>query len=272
MASSLLAVFMAWSRLLHRGDNVGIGGAAAEISAHVLADVGVAVGMAFVDAGDRRHDLPGRAVAALEGVVIDEGLLHRMQLAVLRETFDRRDHFAIPATATASVRHDNTRRPSSRTVQAPHWPWSQPFFAPVRPTCSRSASSNVVRDVERKPVILAIDLERELKRITRAPVWLGPRRGVGGQRAPNQRGSRGRNACHQELSPVGPGIGALGLTNLGGHDHPAASRRPLAQRIWFNSQGWRQFRALVPILELRGPRPCRSEPYGGVCFFILPFQ
>ena len=67
------------------------------------------------------------------------------------------------------------------------------------------------------------------------------------------RGSRGRNACHQELSPVGPGIRALGLTNLGGHDHPAASRRPLAQRIWFNSQGWRQFRALVPILESRGP-------------------
>ena len=31
------------------------------------------------------------------------------------------------------------------TVQAPHWPWSQPFFAPVRPRCSRNASSSVVR-------------------------------------------------------------------------------------------------------------------------------
>ncbi len=31
------------------------------------------------------------------------------------------------------------------TVQAPHWPWSQPFLVPVRPRCSRSASSSVVR-------------------------------------------------------------------------------------------------------------------------------
>jgi hypothetical protein len=28
----------------------------------------------------------------------------------------------------AKVRHELTRRPSTRTVQAPHWPWSHPFF------------------------------------------------------------------------------------------------------------------------------------------------
>ena len=37
------------------------------------------------------------------------------------------------------------RRPSTSTVQAPHWPWSQPFFVPVSFQCSRSASSSVVR-------------------------------------------------------------------------------------------------------------------------------
>ena len=37
------------------------------------------------------------------------------------------------------------RRPSTITVQAPHWPWSQPFLVPVRCRCSRSASSSVVR-------------------------------------------------------------------------------------------------------------------------------
>ena len=73
---------MAAPRLLHRRDDVRIGGAAAEIAAHVFADVVVAAGVALVDAGDRRHDLAGRAVAALEGVLVDEGLLHRMQLAV----------------------------------------------------------------------------------------------------------------------------------------------------------------------------------------------
>ena len=41
--------------------------------------------------------------------------------------------------------HDTTRRPLIRTVQAPHWPWSHPFFVPVRPMCSRSASSTAVR-------------------------------------------------------------------------------------------------------------------------------
>ena len=33
----------------------------------------VGLGMAFGDAGDGGHDLPGRAVAALEGVLLDEG-------------------------------------------------------------------------------------------------------------------------------------------------------------------------------------------------------
>ncbi|MNN81804.1 hypothetical protein D3C81_1986640 [compost metagenome] len=37
------------------------------------------------------------------------------------------------------------RWPSSMTVQAPHWPWSQPFLVPVSCRCSRKASSKVVR-------------------------------------------------------------------------------------------------------------------------------
>lgn len=36
-------------------------------------------------------------------------------------------------------------RPSSSTVQAPHWPWSQPFLVPMRSSRSRRASSRVVR-------------------------------------------------------------------------------------------------------------------------------
>ena len=46
---------------------------------------------------------------------------------------------------TTSVMHDSTRRPSTCTVQAPHWPWSHPFLLPVRPAYSRSASSSVTR-------------------------------------------------------------------------------------------------------------------------------
>ena len=35
------------------------------------------------------------------------------------------------------------RRPSTRTVQAPHCPRSQPFLVPVRCSCSRRRSSSV---------------------------------------------------------------------------------------------------------------------------------
>ena len=45
--------------------------------------------MTFVDTADRRHDLPGRAIAALKCIMIDEGLLHRMQFTAIGETFDR---------------------------------------------------------------------------------------------------------------------------------------------------------------------------------------
>ncbi|SPD68097.1 protein of unknown function (plasmid) [Cupriavidus taiwanensis] len=50
-----------------------------------------------------------------------------------------------PSCITASVRQALMRRPSTSTVQAPHWPRSQPFLAPVRWRISRSASSSVQR-------------------------------------------------------------------------------------------------------------------------------
>ena len=46
---------------------------------------------------------------------------------------------------TASVRQELMRRPFTKTVQAPHCPWSHPFFDPVSCNRSRNASSNVTR-------------------------------------------------------------------------------------------------------------------------------
>jgi hypothetical protein len=51
--------------------------------------------MAFVDQALGRAYLSGGAVATLEGVVIDEGLLERVQDAATREPFDRRYRRAI---------------------------------------------------------------------------------------------------------------------------------------------------------------------------------
>ena len=73
--------------------------------------------------------------------MINEGLLHGMQIAV----FWRQASIVVtwrPSACTAGVRHDTTRRPSRCTVHAPHCPWSQPFLAPVNPSCSRSTSSS----------------------------------------------------------------------------------------------------------------------------------
>jgi hypothetical protein len=45
--------------------------------------------MAFVNTGDRRHDLSRRAVTALQCVVVNECLLHRVKLSIRRrKAFD----------------------------------------------------------------------------------------------------------------------------------------------------------------------------------------
>ncbi len=62
----------------------------------------------------------------------DERLLEGMQVvAIYRQPLDG-DNLGM------------TRRPSSKMVQAPHCPWSQPFLGPVTPSRSRSASRSVV--------------------------------------------------------------------------------------------------------------------------------
>ena len=64
-----------------RRADVRVRGAAADVAAHELGDVLVGGGVALLEQLDGGHDLPGRAVAALERVVLDERLLHRVQLA-----------------------------------------------------------------------------------------------------------------------------------------------------------------------------------------------
>ena len=83
---------------LTAGTMFGVGRAAAQVAAHPLADLGVGRARrsarqvlgdvrwasprpTSLSIADRRADLAGRAVAALEGVVVDEGPLHRVQLA-----------------------------------------------------------------------------------------------------------------------------------------------------------------------------------------------
>src|SRR5947208_2754001 len=55
-----------------------------------------------------------------------------------------------PCCIRARVNHKLMRRPLMCTVHAPHWPWSHPFFEPVRCKCSRRQSRSVVRGSIRK--------------------------------------------------------------------------------------------------------------------------
>ena len=131
-------------RLQHRLGDAAIGAAAAEIAAHALADaLGIVAGLALRDQADGAHDLARRAEAALEAVMRDEGGLHRMQRRPAPAPSMVR--MSAPSWLTASARQELIRRPSTSTVQAPHWPRSQPFLVPVRSRRSRRRSSRVTR-------------------------------------------------------------------------------------------------------------------------------
>ena len=68
-----------------------------------------------------------------------------------------------PSARAASDRHDFTRLPSISTVQAPHWPRSQPFLEPVRWRCSRRASSSVVRGSSAR-MLGSVDAQHDAER------------------------------------------------------------------------------------------------------------
>src|SRR4030088_1012458 len=81
--------------LLHSRNDVRIGRAATDIAAHIFANVIVAVGVALLHASHCGNDLTWCAVAALERILIDKGLLHRVQFAALGKTLYSRDVSAL---------------------------------------------------------------------------------------------------------------------------------------------------------------------------------
>src|SRR4051812_43979438 len=74
--------------VLDRRDDVVVGSATAKIAAHPVTNLLGRSGVALCDAGDAGHDLAGGAVAALEGVALDERRLQGMEPLALREALD----------------------------------------------------------------------------------------------------------------------------------------------------------------------------------------
>ena len=85
-------------RFLHGLGDALISAATADVAAHQFTDtLGIVARLAFRDEPHGAHDLAGRAIAALEGIVGDEGRLDRMKLAALGEPFDGGDLGAVEA-------------------------------------------------------------------------------------------------------------------------------------------------------------------------------
>ncbi len=76
------------AHLLHGGDDVGVGSAAADVAGHAVLHVFVGGADRLLQKSDGGHDLAGGAVAALVAVVLDEGGLHGMKIVGLADAFD----------------------------------------------------------------------------------------------------------------------------------------------------------------------------------------
>src|SRR5437870_9876088 len=70
-------------------DDVLVAGAAAEVALEGPADLLLARRRVVLEQAHRREHHPGCAVAALQRVLLVEGLLHGVELAVRGETLDR---------------------------------------------------------------------------------------------------------------------------------------------------------------------------------------
>src|SRR5689334_15081677 len=97
------------------GLDVRVRRTAADVATHELSYGLVCAGVAFLDQRHGGHDLTRRAVAALEGVVLDEGALHGMQLAARGQALDSGD---LAALARDGQRKAGQDRPAGYPYRA----------------------------------------------------------------------------------------------------------------------------------------------------------
>ncbi len=85
-------------RIMNRGANADVRGAATDIAIHGEIDVAVGRFLPFAQKSDRAHYLSGLAVAALRNIARDPGALHRLR-------FPSRDPFNGRHLAGTDRRH-----------------------------------------------------------------------------------------------------------------------------------------------------------------------
>ena len=221
MAQPPCAGPVARSRILDRRDDVVVGAAAAEIAAHPVADLLRRAGMALVDAGDAGHDLPGRAIAALERIALDEGGLQRVELVALGQAFDRRDLAAF---------HQGGERQAGLHALAVHQHRAGAALAEAA-ALLRAGQMQVLAQgveqrgarIERQPMLGSVDAQHDVERSGRCAVALrrGRRNGsrhelssyksAAGHCSDFQQLSSGRDQCRSSIGLfVDLGAGEVG--------------------------------------------------------------
>src|SRR6266702_946370 len=129
--------FHRFRRGVDRRANARVGSAAADIGHHGV-DVLVAGVAILAEKSDRRHDLPGLAVAALRHFVVDPRLLHRVQ------------------AAEPGTEQERTGSPFRCTVQAPHWAMPQPNLGPFTSSTSRNTHKRGISGSTSTPCFLPL--------------------------------------------------------------------------------------------------------------------
>ena len=103
-ASVAASGFERLRRCVNRGTDAHVGRAAADVAAHGRIDVRITRRALGAQQCDRRHDLPGLAVAALHHIEIAPGALHGAADRIVCDGFDRTSRICRPRPQPASHR------------------------------------------------------------------------------------------------------------------------------------------------------------------------
>src|ERR1700733_4653535 len=132
----------------HRGSDLRVSRAAADVAAHPLADLLIGRRMALTDAAHSGHDLAGGTEAALERVLVDKRLLDRMKPAVRGQPLDGSD---LPPVCAGGQHHAGVH---ALTVQQDR---AGPALAPVAALLGARQPEMLTQKVEQAGPRVAVE-------------------------------------------------------------------------------------------------------------------
>src|ERR1700730_2627635 len=100
------SLFAFLANLSNGSNNIAIGAAPADISAHQLLHISICGTTRLFEQGHCRHDLSRGAVTALVAIMLHECSLNRMKIARLTDTFDRCNLFPLMHRRKGQTRVD----------------------------------------------------------------------------------------------------------------------------------------------------------------------